>query len=281
MTRQLCGQQSKPQGRQGVSSISRPASEWQQSRAVGRNQQQCCQHLKEVSTACMHGCMCLPPHMFPVLNTHIRTRTPAPTPTQVVVQMTYRYILSDQLHLNSYQVLRGAGRDYTVLRFTKSLVDLRGWGTNYTAGRGKSPHTWAGAMITNQQQKGVFGPTVNLHLGSVAQPAKRGDTRLYLGSLVRNTSSAELLFTPGQWYTLALAENAEVSTGLLLLRLLQQDAAGQFDCCRQGPQARKRPHGSCCCGSGIGGKLAVLVPRLAHCVRNALTRLDCGFVAAG
>lgn len=190
------------------------------------------------------------------------------------MDITCRYILSDQLHLNSYQVLRGAGRDHTVLRFTKSLVDLRGWGTNYTAGRGKSPHTWAGAMITNQQQKGVFGPTVNLHLGSVAQPAKRGDTRLYLGSLVRNTSSAELLFTPGQWYTLALAENAEVSRGLLLLRLLRQDAAGQVGCCRQGPQAWNRPHSSCCCrSSGIGGNNGSAGTQLCaqRCVRNALT----------
>jgi hypothetical protein len=123
-----------------------------------------------------------------------------------------RYILSDQLFLNSYQVLRGAGRDYTNLRFTRSLVDLRGWGANYTAGRGKSPHTWAGAMITNQQQQqGVFAPKVNLHLGRVAKPAKRGDTRLYVWDLVRNASSAEILFQPGQWYTLAMAENAEVS----------------------------------------------------------------------
>jgi hypothetical protein len=66
-------------------------------------------------------------------------------------------------------------------------------------------------MITNQQQQGVFAPKVNLHLGSVAKPAKRGDTRLYVRDLVRNASSAEGLLQPGQWYTLAMAENAEVS----------------------------------------------------------------------
>jgi hypothetical protein len=67
-------------------------------------------------------------------------------------------------------------------------------------------------MISNKQDKGVFAPNVNLHLGQVAKPAKRGDTRIYVNQLVRNASSAELLFQPGQWYTLALAENAQVRT---------------------------------------------------------------------
>jgi hypothetical protein len=114
--------------------------------------------------------------------------------------------------LNSYQVLRGAGRDRTNLRFTKAFADLQGWGQNYTAGRGASRFTWAGGLITNQQQKGVFAPSINLHLGHVVKPAKRGDTRLYVGQLVRNTSSAELLLKPGQWFSLAIAENAEVSS---------------------------------------------------------------------
>lgn len=106
--------------------------------------------------------------------------------------------------------MRGAGRDHTNLRFVKSLADLHGWPQNYTAGHGKSKYTWAGAMITNQQQKGVFAPSVNLHLGHVAKPAKRGDTKLWVGSLVRNTSSADRLFQVGQWITIALAENAQV-----------------------------------------------------------------------
>jgi hypothetical protein len=131
-------------------------------------------------------------------------------PCPAVLYRLCRYILSDQLFLNSYQVIRGAGRDNTNLRFVKSLADLHGWPQNYTAGHGKSKYTWAGAMITNQQQKGVFAPSVNLHLGHVAKPAKRGDTKLWVGSLVRNTSSADRLFQVGQWITIALAENAQV-----------------------------------------------------------------------
>lgn len=132
-----------------------------------------------------------------------------------------RYILSDQLILNSYQVLRGAGRDETNLRFTKSLADLRGWGQNYTAGHGHSKFTWAGAFITNQQERGVFDSKVNLHLGYLTKPARRGDTRLYVGQLVRNTSSAELLFKPGQWFTLALQENEQVGRGVWVLGIGQ------------------------------------------------------------
>jgi len=146
------------------------------------------------------------PHHTPTINTH-------PSPPSPPLPFPPRYILSDQLFLNSYQVLRGAGRDQTNLRFTRSLADLRGWGQNYTAGKGRSKFTWAGAMITNQQQKGVFPQSTNLHLGHVVKPAKRGDTRLYLGNLVRNSSSAELIIKPGQWVTIGMAENAEVREG--------------------------------------------------------------------
>ena len=130
-------------------------------------------------------------------------------------------------------MLRGAGRDHTNLRFTKSMVDLHGWGTNHTAGQGRSKYTWAGAMISNKQDKGVFAPNVNLHLGQVAKPAKRGDTRIYVNQLVRNASSAELLFQPGQWYTLALAENAQVRTRQcagcsVLVRPLLESLAAQL-----------------------------------------------------
>ncbi|KAF6249078.1 pectin lyase fold/virulence factor [Scenedesmus sp. NREL 46B-D3] len=119
-----------------------------------------------------------------------------------------RYLLSNQLNLTSNQVLRGAGRDATNLFFNTSLQQLHGWGPKYIPGMGKSPYTWAGALISTQRDSNLYSGW-RMRLAEVAEPAARGDTRLFVKNLSSGATMADELFVPGQWMALRLQENQQ------------------------------------------------------------------------
>src|SRR5258706_5820513 len=89
-----------------------------------------------------------------------------------------RYVITQVLKLTrSGVVLRGAGRDATVLYFPKPLVDMIGpspeWAGSNTA---KGRWSWGGGVLWCE------GRDAGVHLTDVTGPASRGDTALTLSS---------------------------------------------------------------------------------------------------
>ena len=97
---------------------------------------------------------------------------------------TYR--LNDQLHLrDSGVVLRGEGRNETILYFTASLADIHGWDLGFANGNN--------GMI--QARGGSFE-----NAGNVAERASRGDR-----ALVLDRDAAEAGIEPGTWLRLTMS----------------------------------------------------------------------------
>ncbi|WIA31910.1 hypothetical protein OEZ86_002770 [Tetradesmus obliquus] len=117
------------------------------------------------------------------------------------------YKLSAQLTLDSNQVLRGAGRDRTKLFFTKSMVDLFGWGNKYKPGKSNSPYTWLGGLIQTQRTHKLWDS--DMYLGKVAKPAARGDKKLFtdFSGTPNAGKRADQVFKAGEWMALRMYEN--------------------------------------------------------------------------
>ena len=84
-----------------------------------------------------------------------------------------KYKITDILKIKkSGIVLRGAGIDKTVLFFPKTLTDIKpNWG-HTTSGKQTSNYSWSGGFIK------FGGWFIGKTLAKIAEPAKRGDTRL-------------------------------------------------------------------------------------------------------
>lgn len=108
-------------------------------------------------------------------------------------------------------MLRGAGRDRTKLYFTKSMVDMFGWGNKYQPGKSNSPYTWLGGLIQTQRVNKLWAS--DMFLGKVSRPAERGDRRLFTD--FRGTENAgkraDQVFKAGDWMALRMYENMNVS----------------------------------------------------------------------
>lgn len=119
--------------------------------------------------------------------------------------------MSNQLTLDSNQVLRGAGRDSTKLYFVKSMQDLFGWGSKYQPGKSNSPYTWLGALIQTQRQKKLWND--DMYYGKVARPANRGDRKLFtdFSGTPNAGKRADQVFKAGEWMALRMYENMNVS----------------------------------------------------------------------
>lgn len=104
-------------------------------------------------------------------------RAVAEVPAGVILIPAGRYVISDIIEITKPNVvLRGEGRDRTVLYFPRTLTDVRpDWGAT-TEGRRTSNYSWSGGFLW---VKGSLG------LGKITEitaPAVRGDTRLTVAS---------------------------------------------------------------------------------------------------
>eukprot|EP00879_Flechtneria_rotunda_P023635 GHRR01025009.1.p1 GENE.GHRR01025009.1~~GHRR01025009.1.p1 ORF type:complete len:378 (+),score=81.41 GHRR01025009.1:302-1435(+) len=88
------------------------------------------------------------------------------------------YVISNKLEIQKRVVLKGAGRNATILRFTKSLTDI---GNNTWAG-GNSQYTYGPALINFW---GTGRTDYTTLMGTVTRFAARGSKRLYVSSVAQ------------------------------------------------------------------------------------------------
>lgn len=123
-------------------------------------------------------------------------RAVAEVPRGVILIPVGRYVISDIIEITRPNlVLRGQGRDRTILFFPKTLTDVRpNWGAT-TEGRRTSNYSWSGGFLW---VKGSLGLE---KIADVSAPAARGDTILHVADTsglqvgdsvaVRQTDTAE------------------------------------------------------------------------------------------
>ncbi len=119
-----------------------------------------------------------------------------------------RYLISDILWIEKPNlVLRGAGRDKTVLHFTKELEEVRSNMGHNTGGRPTSNYSWSGGFLW------VKGQIRSAPVSAIVSEAKRGDQQI----TVETTDGLKV----GQWVQVAMTDDEKKS---LLSNLYSGDA---------------------------------------------------------